>query len=138
MPDSSPTAPSAAIEAKPEPPPAPAPAKKPSGRRRILFIGLGAVLVLAAVAWGAWWLLVGSRHVTTDNAYVSADVAEITPMVAGPITGVTVIDTQPVVAGQVLATIDAADYQVALDQARAQLGQAQRRVQGYYANEQAL
>lgn len=138
MPDSSTAAPSAAIEAKPEPPPAPAPAKKPSGRRRILFIGLGAVLVLAAVAWGAWWLLVGSRHVTTDNAYVSADVAEITPMVAGPITGVTVIDTQPVVAGQVLATIDAADYQVALDQARAQLGQAQRRVQGYYANEQAL
>ena len=96
------------------------------------------MLLLAALAWGGWWLLVGSHHVATDDAYVGADTAEITPQVAGPITGVFVGETQPVAAGQVLVTIDSADFQVALDQAKAQLGQALRRVQGYFANEQAL
>ncbi len=142
MPDSSPAAPPKAVQAAAQDPDQaaapPAPARKAHPMRRRLFLGLGLVLVVAALAWGAWWLLVGSRHVSTDDAYVGADVAEITAQVAGPISAVYVGETQPVAAGQVLATIDPTDFKVALDQARAQLGQALRKVQGYYANEQAL
>jgi membrane fusion protein (multidrug efflux system) len=85
-----------------------------------------------------WWLAVGQNHVTTDNAYVDADVADITPLVSGPVTQVLVVDTQAVKAGQPLVVIDPTDFRIALAQADAQLGQAERRVQGYFANEGAL
>jgi membrane fusion protein (multidrug efflux system) len=95
-------------------------------------------VALAGAIWFAWWFLVGQNHVGTDNAYVGADVAEITPLVAGPVVKVFAVDTQPVKAGQPLALIDPTDFQIALAQANAQLGQAERKVKGYYANEDAL
>jgi len=51
---------------------------------------------------------------------------------------VNVVDTQAVKTGQVLVVIDDTDFRVALMEARAQLGQARRRVEGYFANDQAL
>ena len=49
-----------------------------------------------------------------------------------------VVDTQAVKRGQVLVKIDDTDAKVALDQAQAQLGQAERKVRGYFANDDAL
>ena len=109
----------------------------PSLRSR-LFLALGLAVALAGAIWFAWWFLVGQNHVGTDNAYVGADVAEITPLVAGPVVKVFAVDTQPVKAGQPLALIDPTDFQIALAQANAQLGQAERKVKGYYANEDGL
>jgi len=116
---------------------APPSARGPSLRAR-LFAGLGAVVVVVAIIWFIWWFLVGQNHVTTDNAYVGADVADITPLVSGPVVQVLVADTQAVKAGQTLVVIDPTDFRVALAQAKAQLGQAERRVRGYFANEGAL
>jgi membrane fusion protein (multidrug efflux system) len=109
----------------------------PSPRAR-LFTALAVVVIVAVVAWTIWWLAVGQNDVATDNAYVGADVGDITPLVSGPITQVLAVDTQPVKAGQPLVVIDPTDFQVALAQANAQLGQARRKVQGYFANEGAL
>jgi membrane fusion protein (multidrug efflux system) len=103
-----------------------------------LFAGLGVAVAFFAICWFAWWFLVGQFHVTTDNAYVDADVADITPLVSGPVTQVLAVDTQAVKAGQPLVIIDPTDFQIALAQARAQLGQAERKVRGYFANEGAL
>jgi membrane fusion protein (multidrug efflux system) len=47
-------------------------------------------------------------------------------------------ETQPVKQGQVLAVIDPADYRLAVDRARADLDQAERRVRQYFANDRAL
>ncbi|HEX7799543.1 MAG TPA: HlyD family efflux transporter periplasmic adaptor subunit, partial [Asticcacaulis sp.] len=47
-------------------------------------------------------------------------------------------ETQAVKAGDVLATVDASDAKIAVEQARADLALAQRRVQGYYATDEAL
>ncbi len=110
--------------------------RRPSRAR--LFSLLGLFVAAAALAWLCYWLLVGRNHVSTDDAYVNADTAQITPLVAGPVTRVAVLDTQIVKAGQVLVTIDPTDFQVALTQARAQLGQAERKVRGYFANDAAL
>jgi membrane fusion protein (multidrug efflux system) len=119
--------------------PAPEPVKKAGASRRTqLFVVLGLVVVVAALVYGAYWLLIGRTHVSTDDAYVNADSADITPQVAGQIQRVYVTDTLAVTKGQVLAQIDNADARVALDQAKAELDQATRRVQGYFANEQAL
>lgn len=106
-------------------------------RKRMLTI-LAAVIIGAAVLWGLYWLLVGSRHVSTDNAYVNADTAQVTALVAGQIIQAPVSETQMVKKGQVLAVIDPADYQLAVDRARAELGQAERRVGQYFANDEAL
>lgn len=116
------------------PPPA---ARRPSLRAR-LFALLGVGVALAALIWFGWWFVVGQYHVTTDNAYVDADVADITPLVSGPVVQVLAVDTQAVKAGQPLVIIDPTDFQIALAQAKAQLGQAERRVRGYFANEGAL
>ena len=126
----------APVAAAPEPKPTPAPRAR--SRRTQLFMILGAVLAVAAIGWVIWWFAIGQNHVSTDNAYVDADVAQITPQVSGPVVAVNVLDTQAVKKGQVLVTVDPTDFQIALAQAKAQLGQAQRRVQGYFANDEAL
>jgi len=105
--------------------------------RRRLLTGLAAVIVLGAIVWGLDWLLVGSHHETTDDAYVNADVAEVTPQVNGPVIAAPATDTLPVKKGDVLVVIDPTDFKIALAADEAELGQAERRVQGYFANRDA-
>ncbi|MEA1674258.1 HlyD family secretion protein [Nitrospirillum sp. BR 11163] len=112
-------------------------AKKPSPRRR-LFAGLGAVVLLAGLGYGGYRLVTGGRYVATDNAYVNADAAQVTSSVDGTVRTVPVVDTQGVKKGDVLVVIDDTDARIALAQAQAQLGQAERRVRGYFANDGAL
>ena len=109
-----------------------------SAKRKRLFGIFGAVLAVAAVGYGSYWWLVKSHYVSTDNAYVEATSAEITPQVAAAVTEVRVKDTQPVRTGDVLVVLDNADATLAVSQARAQLGQVTRRVEGYFASEAAL
>lgn len=97
-----------------------------NGLRRRLFAGIAGVVVLAAAGFGAWHVLVGSQHVTTDNAYVGAYSASVTPMVSGQVAAVLVTDTQAVRRGDVLVRIDDRDARIALAQAQANLVKAQR------------
>ena len=121
-----PAAAAAAPQAAPPPQTAATPAEKAkrSGQRRRLFAILGVVLVVLAVGYFFYWLLVASHYVSTDNAYVGADVAQVTPLVSGAVTDVRVADTQPVKKGDVLVVIDAADTKVAAERADAQYNQA--------------
>jgi membrane fusion protein (multidrug efflux system) len=116
------------------------PARQPvtGAKRKHLFGIFGAVLLAAAVGYGCFSWLVKSHYVSTDNAYVEATSAEITPQVAAAVTEVRVKDTQPVHAGDVLVVLDNADATLAVSQARAQLGQVTRRVEGYFASDAAL
>lgn len=107
-------------------------------RRRLLFLLLGAVIVATASAYGLWWLLIGSHSVTTDNAYVGADTAQITPLVAAAVREVRVRETQSVRRGDVLVVLDDTDARVEVDQATAQLAQAERQVRGYFDTNDSL
>jgi membrane fusion protein (multidrug efflux system) len=120
--------------------PAPADAARATAARRRtrLFTLLGGSIAVVAVLVGAYWLLFGQFRVSTDNAYVNADTADITPLISAPVTQVLVSETQTVKKGQVLVRLDDADTRMALDQARAQLGQAERKVRGYYSTREAL
>jgi membrane fusion protein (multidrug efflux system) len=106
-------------------------------RRKRLFTILGAVILAAGVLWLAYWLLIASRRVTTDDAYVQADTAQVTALVNGPVIAAPAGETQYVHKGDVVVMIDPTDFRLAVERARAQLGQAERRVAGFYANEQA-
>ena len=119
--------------AKTAPPPA-----SPNRRRAKLFGILGAAVLVGAAGWGAHWFLAERGKVTTNNAYVGADTALVTPRVSGAVTQVLVSDTQAVKAGQVLVVLDDSDARLAVANAQAALGQAQRKVQAYFADAQAL
>ncbi|WP_252181053.1 HlyD family secretion protein [Azospirillum sp. B4] len=113
------------------------PASNRSARGR-LFAGLGAIVLLAGVGYGGYSLVTGRRYVSTDNAYVNADAAQVTSSLDGTVRSVPVVDTQAVKKGDVLVVIDDTDARIALAQAEAQLGQAERRVRAYFANDGAL
>jgi membrane fusion protein (multidrug efflux system) len=102
--------------------------------RRRLLIALGGAVLLVAVAWGVWWYIVASHYVSTDDAYVDASLAEITPQIDGTIAQVPVSDTNHVKRGDVLVVIDPADAELAVAQARANYGQAIHKVRQYFAN----
>lgn len=106
-------------------------------RRRLLAI-FAVVLLVGATIYGFYWFLVGRNYTSTDNAYVGADSAVVTPLTAAAVAHVYVAETETVTPGQVLVELDPADAQVALDQAQAQLASAERRVAGYYAESRAL
>jgi membrane fusion protein, multidrug efflux system len=100
------------------------PAGRP-GRFRRLLLASAAVALLAGTGWYGWdYWKVGRFLVSTDDAYVKADNTTIAPKVSGYIAQVLVGDNEPVKAGQVLARIDDRDYNVALEQAKADVAAA--------------
>jgi membrane fusion protein, multidrug efflux system len=101
-------------------------ASKRGGLRKKLLGGIAGLVLLGAVVWGGWYLLVGSHFISTDNAYVGADTASVTPMIAAQVAGVAVSDTQTVKKGDPLVQLDDSDAKIALAQAEAELARAQR------------
>ncbi|WCT74335.1 HlyD family efflux transporter periplasmic adaptor subunit [Sphingomonas naphthae] len=96
-------------------------------RRKKLLIILAIVVAAVAVIYLLLNWLVFSRHVSTDNAYVAAESAQITPLVGGQVIEVAVSDTSVVKRGQLLLRIDDADAKIAVAQAQADLAAAERR-----------
>jgi len=95
--------------------------------RRAKLLGIiGAVILVTGLIYGGWYALVGSHTISTDNAYVGADTASVTPMIAGQVTQVAVTDTQMVRKGDVLVRLDDSDERIALAQAEADLAKARR------------
>ena len=53
--------------------------------RKRLFMAFGALLVLAAAGFGTRWWFVSQRFISTDDAYVAADSAQVTPQISATI-----------------------------------------------------
>jgi membrane fusion protein (multidrug efflux system) len=70
---------------------------------------------------------------STDDAYVSGNVVQITPQIAGTVVSIAADDTQFVKAGDTLVQLDPADSKIAVDQAEAKLGKTVRDVRGLFA-----
>lgn len=109
-----------------------------TGKRKAWLLGLLLLLVLAGAATWAWYSLVGRWHESTDDAYVSGNVVQITPLVSGTVTSIGADDGDLVQAGQVLLQFDPADSEVALQSAEAKLARSVRQVRGLYSNVDAL
>jgi membrane fusion protein, multidrug efflux system len=106
------------------------PVAKSGALRRRLLRGAAAIVVVAGVAATAhWWFAEGAYIESTDNAYVQSDIAVLAPRIDGIVASVNVADNQRVKAGDVLWTLDTADRQAQLDQARAALAEATQAVQ---------
>jgi membrane fusion protein, multidrug efflux system len=102
------------------------PASEKTSKRKRLFTILGAVIIVGACIWGVWYFLTQAGRVHTDNAYVGADTAQVTPLVSGAVIQVVVGGTQAVHKGDVLVVMDEADARIELATAQADLLQAWR------------
>ncbi|MBO9709546.1 MAG: HlyD family secretion protein [Caulobacter sp.] len=103
--------------------------RKPTLGQRLrwpLMIG-GPVVVIGVVAF---FVLTSGKFESTDDAYVQAARAAISPSVAGRVIEIDVTENQAVKKGQVLFRLDPADYEVAVAQAEAALAAARFETQG--------
>ena len=99
---------------------------------------LAVVAVAGALVWLTQIYLVGRYYQSTDDAYISSDLVQITSELPGTVIAVNADDTQSVERGQVLAVLDPADAQVAINGAEAQLARAVRNVRGLFAQREQL
>ena len=113
---------------------APAAAAPGNSKRRRALLILGTAVIIAAIAWLAWYLLVARWHQETDDAYVQGNIVAVVPQTAGTVTSIDADDGMRVEAGQPLVHLDANDAQVAYDQAVANLANSVRQVRGLYSS----
>jgi membrane fusion protein (multidrug efflux system) len=96
---------------------------KSANPRRKVMLGLAAGFLLAG---GGWYMFHDSGEVSTDNAYVGADSAQVTPLVSAAVVAVPVVNTQFVHRGDVLLRLDDSDARLALEKAEAAYLKARR------------
>jgi len=110
--------PASGVAAKPVAETASAPAAAKSGRvRRLVVAG---VVLLALVAGGRYafdYFWTGWYRISTDDAYVKADVASISAKVGGFVIAFPVAENTAVAPDTVIAEIDDGDYRLALESA---------------------
>jgi membrane fusion protein (multidrug efflux system) len=111
-------------------------AKKLRKKRRIkVLVALAAAKVL--IGAGTYMFFDG-EHVSTDNAYVNADSAQVTPLVSAAVRAVPVVNTQFVRKGQILLQLDDSDARLALAKAEAEYLKARRQFSQTAANSGSL
>jgi membrane fusion protein (multidrug efflux system) len=113
-------------------------AAKTKAKRKKLFGILAAGVAIVGGGSYAYETMVASKHAITDNAYVGADVAQVTSQLAAPVSAVLVEDTRQVHRGDVLVRLDDTDAKIAVANAQANLASAIRKVQGLHATDFGL
>jgi membrane fusion protein, multidrug efflux system len=93
---------------------------KNNGRKKKALIILGGIGVVGLIV-GIIWYRYSQTHISTDDAYVTGSIYSLSFRVSGTVAQVNVHDNQLVEAGQIIGTLDPADYDVAYKQAQANL-----------------
>jgi membrane fusion protein, multidrug efflux system len=91
-------------------------------RKRVTRWALFGLLPVALIASG-YFYFTGGKIMSTDDAYVDADKVGVSTDVAGLVQDVEVRDNQHVTAGQTLYRLDPRQFQIALDNTKANLAQ---------------
>jgi len=123
-PAEAPGAPEAEPSGAPPATTADAAAAKP-GKRKFIMIGALALLALAAIGYGVYFVLVGRFYVSTDDAYVRANNTTLGARVSGHVAAILPRDNSIVRAGDVIFRIDDGDYRIAVDAASSKIATQQ-------------
>jgi len=94
----------------------------PATKRKRILIGV-VVGIVVLVAGIAWWLH-SRTYESTDDAQIDGHLNPIASRVGGTVKAVYVENDQPVKAGMALVDLDPRDYEVQVEQSRAQYQQA--------------
>jgi len=104
--------------------PSTSPAAKPA-KRKFIFMGLFALVALAAIGYGVYYVFIGRFYISTDNAYVRANNTTLGARVSGHVAAILPADNSIVRAGEVVFRIDDGDYRIAVDAARSRIATQQ-------------
>jgi len=105
----------------------------PTGQRRFWFLILGAVILVAALAYGVYWLLYARNFESTDDAYVGGNVVTVTSKENATVLALHADNTQTVKQGQLLIELDPAIATVNLQAAQANLARVVRNVRAQFS-----
>ncbi|HEV7699732.1 MAG TPA: HlyD family secretion protein [Pyrinomonadaceae bacterium] len=101
-------------------------------KKKFIVIGAGGFLILALLGIAYW--LYARQYESTDDAFIDGDITQIAPKVAAYVQKVDVNGNQFVHKGDLLVELNPADYQLKLEQAKAQLENAKAQYQASLAN----
>ena len=107
-------------------------AAKPAGRKRRAGGILAIMIIVIGAVTFSWWLK-GIGRESTDNAFVEAHMHSVAAKISGRVDTVAVLDNQFVHKGDLLFTIDPADYRVKVAAASAALDATANETSGDYA-----
>lgn len=93
-------------------------------KRKIMFMIFIVILAVSCLIAAGYWYFIASCYITTDNAYVAAEIAQITPSIDGTVKTINVVDTQFVKSGDVVVMLDDIDTRLALIRAMGTLDKA--------------
>ena len=103
-------------------------------RWRAILIIAGPVVLIGGALW-YWFGRPG--EIDTDNAYVKQDIVSVAAEITGQVTSVQVRENQHVRKGDVLFTINPANFEASVEQADAQIATAQARITALEADVRA-
>ena len=92
--------------------------------RPVLLVVVPCLAVVGAIMFWLW----GGRYITTENAYVKADIARVSSEITGRVKRVVVSDHSQVQKGEVLVVLDDEPFQIALAKAKADVDITRHRV----------
>jgi membrane fusion protein (multidrug efflux system) len=104
-----------------------------TSQRRFWFIILGAVILVAALVYGVYWLVYDRYFESTDDAYVGGNVVAITSKENATVLALHADNTQTVRQGQLLIEMDPAIATVNLQAAQANLARVVRSVKAQFS-----
>ena len=118
---------------QPKPAPRPAgseiPASPPPRRRFRVGLFIGIVIALAViVAVYIYYVKYIAPYETSDDAFIEGYITFVSPRVSGQVVKLLITDNQHVKEGDVLLEIDPRDFQLVVDQAKADLASANTQV----------
>jgi membrane fusion protein (multidrug efflux system) len=105
-----------------------------NSRRQRGFLILGAVIVIAGLAYGAYWFFDARFYESTDDAYVSGNIVAVTSRENATVMALHADNTQSVRRGQLLLEMDPSVANVNLQAAEANLARTVRAVRGAFSN----
>jgi membrane fusion protein, multidrug efflux system len=94
--------------------------------RPFLLAGIPALAILGALVWWLW----GGRYISTENAYVKADIVQVSAEISGRVTEILVKEHALVKVGDPLLKIDPEPFNIALAKAEAELDQTRIQAAG--------
>jgi membrane fusion protein (multidrug efflux system) len=112
-------------------------AKRPPIMRRAI---MGAVILAAlsgAAYYGHNWFVLGRFQVSTDDAYVKTDMAQLGAKVAGYVTDIPAAENAGVKAGDIILKLDDGDYKLAVDAAKARIDTQKAVIDGFASQTEA-
>ena len=97
--------------------------------KKALYWLIGLSILAVLIIGGVLYYLHARHYENTDDAFVDGHMSQVSAQVAARVVRLAFQDNERVRAGQILVALDTRDYQVKLDQARAQRAQAAAQVE---------